>query len=426
MLAGGSSDSLLTRRVVTLLLTLLLAGTGPSVQRPASASELDVPLLSLEEMAVALEGTERLPAVATPEPVSLAADDWQELLLVVAVGGYGYTDAQMVSFLLAIAEDGVVRSPLASRGAALKRFKDLVGLVRYYTGICYTQMESLGLEDRADFYKAMAIAIDSSPANLNAYGLATPFEETKAFVAAMSSRTLHWQERLGAQGLLDDARVVGYRSAYKTHARDADAEMPADETPVVLYAPARTREELVDLVVSVARCFYGIDHPVATAFMLSLVEAESNFDPEAKSWADARGLVQLLESTAQSILPWVTEEQEYLYNPFINLHLSVAYVRYVADIALRNRQSLNIRTARDLLRAVMIGYNSGPGNLRKHKLKTPFKETQNYIRRIEKRMPVWHRRLSVGGLTKSGAHYLSVYRGNCPEFVHLPGSVSER
>lgn len=340
---------------------------------------------------------------------------WPQLLLATAVAGYGYTDARMLAFLLSVASDGMVSAPPADSVEAVDRFHNLIGFVRYLVGVCYENLSTLHLQSKEDFYRALMIGYNSGPGNLLQHGLDTPFEETQAYVGRIEESMQIWRVRI-EQGDLVRSEAT-YRAMYERLHPPKAQEERAEPFTTTTYRPAQTREELVQLTLAVAVHYYRMDDPYMLAFVLSLVEAESNFDPKAKSWAQARGLGQLMDATAGDIVPWVTEESRYLYDPFVNLHLCIAYIEYLGRFAAARLDQLGVETTQDLFRAIMIGYNSGPGNLLKHKLDTPFEETQAYIRRIERRIPVWKERLTKEGFLQSEAFYEQVYVQNRPSFV---------
>lgn len=121
-----------------------------------------------------------------------------------------------------------------------------------------------------------------------------------------------------------------------------------------------------------------------TDLVLSVIMAESSFDPNAQSHAGAQGLMQLMPATALDIagrmgkLDFTPED---VWDPETNLRLGMFYLnwlytRYHGDITL-----------------VLAAYNAGLGrvdtwlgdpNLSYNGTLTsiPFNETSNYVRRI--------------------------------------------
>ncbi|MHB8626011.1 MAG: lytic transglycosylase domain-containing protein [Aggregatilineales bacterium] len=94
-------------------------------------------------------------------------------------------------------------------------------------------------------------------------------------------------------------------------------------------------------------------YKVDPLYFASLIRLESNFDAQAHSISDARGLTQIIPSTAQDIvtrLGWPPNfTVDDLYRPVISLPLGAYYVDFV-------RRYLGGNAA-----ATLAGYNAGPG-----------------------------------------------------------------
>ncbi len=97
---------------------------------------------------------------------------------------------------------------------------------------------------------------------------------------------------------------------------------------------------------------YGVD----PYLVLAVIREESGFSPTAVSSSDARGLMQLLPSTAR----WIAEEklkiayrESDLSNPDFNIRLGTWYLAHLLD-----------QFGGDLAWAI-AAYNGGPGNLRR-------------------------------------------------------------
>lgn len=80
-----------------------------------------------------------------------------------------------------------------------------------------------------------------------------------------------------------------------------------------------------------------------------LVKVESNFNPRARSSADAIGLAQVQLPTARAYQPRITEAQ--LFEPARNLRIGFRYLRDLSD------------RYGDDMRLALLAYNVGPARL---------------------------------------------------------------
>ncbi|HJR10704.1 MAG TPA: transglycosylase SLT domain-containing protein [Rhodanobacteraceae bacterium] len=125
----------------------------------------------------------------------------------------------------------------------------------------------------------------------------------------------------------------------------------------------------------------GID----PAWAFAIIRAETAWQTDAQSGADARGLMQLLPGTAELVarrsgLPY--DGGASLYDPAINIPLGT---QYLADLAVRFDGSPWLASA---------AYNAGPGNAQRWVdargnldpeafiLTIPFNETRDYVTRV--------------------------------------------
>lgn len=119
-----------------------------------------------------------------------------------------------------------------------------------------------------------------------------------------------------------------------------------------------TSEQLKEIARQKART-YGVNEDI----FLRLVEAESGWNPRAKSGAGAMGLVQLMPGTAQGLG---------VSNPYDPVQSLTGGARYLS-------QQLKRFGSYD---KALAAYNAGPGNVERYGGIPPFKETQNYVKKI--------------------------------------------
>ncbi|MBM9593140.1 lytic transglycosylase domain-containing protein [Roseitranquillus sediminis] len=147
----------------------------------------------------------------------------------------------------------------------------------------------------------------------------------------------------------------------------------------------------------------GVEHPdVPPELALSIARRESEFDPVVQSGAGARGLMQLMPSTAEIVsrnLGLDYSVGRLVSDPLYNARLGTEYLA-----GLRDRFGPSVAL-------VSAGYNAGPGRpLRWMEVlgdprsdtvdvvdwveHVPFDETRNYIMRVAESLPIYRARLA--------------------------------
>lgn len=126
---------------------------------------------------------------------------------------------------------------------------------------------------------------------------------------------------------------------------------------------------------------YSNEFKLETALVYAVIKTESNFDANAKSYAGAIGLMQIIPSTAKWIASEFDEnyEEEKLYAPETNIKYGCFYLNYL-------KQKFSD------IDAVICAYNAGEtvvkswldenGKLNENKIK--FEETKNYLKKVKK------------------------------------------
>jgi soluble lytic murein transglycosylase-like protein len=108
-------------------------------------------------------------------------------------------------------------------------------------------------------------------------------------------------------------------------------------------------------------------HALNPDFVRAVIQAESAFNPSARSVKGAMGLMQLMPSTAAEYQ--VTNA----YDPLQNIRAGVAYLK-----------SLMTRFNDDVSLA-LAAYNAGPAAVEKYgRTVPPYRETRNYVARIRR------------------------------------------
>lgn len=110
---------------------------------------------------------------------------------------------------------------------------------------------------------------------------------------------------------------------------------------------------------------YASKYNVEPNLVKAVVKVESSNNPNAVSKTGAIGLGQLMPSTAKAmgVNP---------YNPEDNIKGTVKYLDYL-------NKKFNGDTKK-----VLASYNAGPNAVQKHNGVPPYKETQNYVKKVEK------------------------------------------
>jgi hypothetical protein len=107
-------------------------------------------------------------------------------------------------------------------------------------------------------------------------------------------------------------------------------------------------------------------HEINPDLVAAMVRAESAFDPAAVSPKGARGLLQLMPATAQRF----GVERDAMHDPVRNLDAGVRYLKWLGE---RFDGELPL---------MLAGYNAGEGMVDRYDGVPPFRETNNYIKRI--------------------------------------------
>jgi soluble lytic murein transglycosylase-like protein len=181
------------------------------------------------------------------------------------------------------------------------------------------------------------------------------------------------QERLGIAKMLykyfhngqsGDGRVI-VKKAEPLFQRPL--QQPQTETREINDAPKLDLTISKDIVLeTVEKAAQQYD--LSPTLLKAMIKAESAGNSEAVSAKGAKGLMQLMDSTAQEM--GVTDQ----FDPEQNIMGGAKYLRRLLDMFKGD------------LRLALAAYNAGPGNVLRFGGIPPFRETQDYVQRVIKFM----------------------------------------
>jgi hypothetical protein len=175
--------------------------------------------------------------------------------------------------------------------------------------------------------------------------------------------------------------VTGYQqdgSIVHLHIEGGSIDLPSSD--IVRFEP----EEVFAPVASTAHSSAPLDSSVPYSQLITtaakkysldaqllarVVQAESNFNPRAISMKNAQGLMQLMPQTSSDLA---------VRNPFDPAQSIDAGARYLRQLL--DKFSGNVELA-------LAAYNAGPDRVTQYNGVPPYRETQNYVRKITKPQP---------------------------------------
>jgi soluble lytic murein transglycosylase-like protein len=173
-----------------------------------------------------------------------------------------------------------------------------------------------------------------------------------------SAQIYSWRDASGRLVLSDQPKDPSAKTYYVPSSSTAATATQFATTKASVGEQANRYDDLINQ--------HAAEHSLSADFVRAVIQAESAFNPWAKSAKGAMGLMQLMPSTAAAygVLN--------AYNPADNIRAGVAYLKSLLT-RFNNNESL-----------ALAAYNAGPGAVEKYgNTVPPYKETRAYVKRIE-------------------------------------------
>jgi soluble lytic murein transglycosylase-like protein len=173
---------------------------------------------------------------------------------------------------------------------------------------------------------------------------------------AASAQIYSWRDASGRLVLSDQPKDPAAKTYYVPSSSTAATQFATTKASVSEHA-----NQYDDLINQ-----HAAEHSLSADFVRAVIQAESAFNPWAKSAKGAMGLMQLMPATAAAygVLN--------AYNPADNIRAGVAYLKSLLT-RFNNNESL-----------ALAAYNAGPGAVEKYgNTVPPYKETRAYVKRIQ-------------------------------------------
>jgi soluble lytic murein transglycosylase-like protein len=215
---------------------------------------------------------------------------------------------------------------------------------------------------------------------------AGPETSVSALEAQMSAVEAQLKEKIQSRS--------GYRQYYSESSRSAElssryvassvpvtglsdraaAIYPAYHDTIARLNPRLAESDVATITKSIL--IYSDEYQLDPRLVIAMIVAESGFDPDCVSKTGATGLGQLMPETAAGL--GVTDAFDPQQNIAAAVHILSGHVQTYGGAAPCGVVPLNT------LLLTMAAYNAGPGAVKKYGGVPPFKETQNYVRRVNR------------------------------------------
>ncbi len=319
-------------------------------------------------------------------------------------------------------------------GLASWRLGNLTKSAYFFDAVATTQGMSDWMTSASAFWAARAYLVSGKPEKVNPMlGLAAAYPRT--FYGLLARKmldlpiTFSWSppalEQLEFEALITvpaARRALALLQVGESHRAERDLRSFATRSSLnvsrgILALAARANLASLALRLNYALYptgggFDGAAYPLPTwkpkegysvdkALVFALIRQESAFNPKAKSWAGARGLMQLMPRTAGFVAgDWrfhrTASTLRTLYKPEINMMLGQKYIKMLLENKKINGNLFLMAAA----------WNGGPGNLNKWRSNTnhmddplffiesiPSRETRIFIEKVLTNLWVYRDRL---------------------------------
>ena len=230
---------------------------------------------------------------------------------------------------------------------------------------------------------------------------------TSALLAATCVRAEYIVLRSGQR-----LKVTGYQLAdgkYLLQLQGGSAEVPSEDVTAIepedvfgrILPQSESAKKPFAELIREAAAKYSVDADLIS----SVIAAESNFDPQAVSKRNARGLMQLLPETA------VRLGVQNIFDPRENIEAGTRFLRQL--LQLYNN---------DLVLA-LAAYNAGPEQVERYGRVPPFTETISYVRRVTR---AYHQAKAAPGATGKSPARSREKKGSAASTTALERSSSSR
>lgn len=201
------------------------------------------------------------------------------------------------------------------------------------------------------------------------------------FAASGASAAIYsYRDEKGRLFLTDNPPNNNYKIVVTTQKDRAAPDLPGAVAPtqaMASIAPQKIllpNDETFSEIINEAARKYGVDPYLVKA----VIKVESDFDPGAMSSKGAAGLMQLIPSTAKLV------GCRNSFSPYDNIMGGTRYLRMMLD------------RFNGVLDHALAGYNSGPGRVDQYNGIPPFRETRNYVTKVNHYYSQFRAGLPVG------------------------------